>query len=130
MPKPTPTADLLCASADVPERGKRAVTLLHRGIPAEALLIRYEGRVYAYLNRCVHMPKALDCENPDIFDPSGRYLQCSFHTVHYEPTTGEALSEICAGKKLTAVRVEEREGGVYLTDKRGRLVDAAGIAAS
>jgi nitrite reductase/ring-hydroxylating ferredoxin subunit len=111
----------ICTSSDLPELGKVAVSLNYRGIREEALVIRYQGAVYAYINRCVHMPKALDCEHCHIFDETGRYLQCSMHTIHYDPTTGEALSEICLGKKLTAVRVEEREGTVYLTDKRARL---------
>ena len=56
-----------------------------------------------------------------VFDESGRYLQCSMHTICYDPVTGEALSEICAGKKLTALHVREAGGWVYLVDKRAAM---------
>jgi nitrite reductase/ring-hydroxylating ferredoxin subunit len=67
------------------------------------------------------MPKRLDCEHPNIWDETGRYLQCSMHTIGYDPVSGEALSEICAGKKLTAIHIAEKEGWVYLADKRAAL---------
>jgi nitrite reductase/ring-hydroxylating ferredoxin subunit len=43
------------------------------------------------------------------------------HGITYKPETGECLSEICAGKSLTQLRVEERDGVVYLVDKRAQL---------
>lgn len=111
----------ICASGDVPELGKYSFNVDYRGENQGAILIRFKGAVYGFLNRCVHMPRALDCEHCYIFDESGRFLQCSMHMICYEPTTGECLSEICAGKKLTALRVEERDGAVYLTDKRAAV---------
>lgn len=64
----------------------------------------------------------LDCEQPDIFDASGSYLHCSMHSIHYDPETGDCLSEICAGKKLAGFRVEERDGMIYRRDKKTKLV--------
>ena len=115
----------ICASDAVAELGKYAFTVDYRGARQAALLIRFRGKLYGYLNQCVHMPRTLDCEEPDVFDEAGRYLRCSMHTIHYEPTTGECLSEICAGKSLTALKVEERDGIVYLADKRAGVVTGA-----
>jgi nitrite reductase/ring-hydroxylating ferredoxin subunit len=111
----------ICHSLEVPELGKFAFVIQHRGVRRDAILIRFKGVVYGYLNQCVHMPKALDCENSDIFDETRQYLQCSMHTICYDPATGEALSEICAGKKLTSFKVSEEGGWVYLMDKRAAL---------
>lgn len=121
--KPVPAA--ICQAMQIPELGKYSFTLRYRGESRDAILIRFKGEIYGYLNQCVHMPRALDCEQSDIFDESGRYLQCSMHNICYDPVSGESLSEICAGKKLTGFKVREEEGWVYLTDKRAVLSDSA-----
>jgi nitrite reductase/ring-hydroxylating ferredoxin subunit len=115
------TRPAICPSDAVPELGKYAFTVEHRGTRLPALLIRHQGTVYGYINQCVHMPRTLDCEQPEIFDESGRYLQCSMHTIHYDPATGDCLSEICAGKKLAGFKVEERDGAIYLIDRKTKL---------
>jgi len=45
------------------------------------------------------------------------------HSICYDPVSGESLSEICAGKKLTALKVREEGEWVYLVDKRA-VMDA------
>lgn len=84
-------------------------------------MIRFKGEVYAYLNQCVHMPKALDCEESNIFDESGRYIQCSMHSICYDPISGVSVSELCAGKKLTQLKVVEQGDWIYLVDKKTNL---------
>jgi nitrite reductase/ring-hydroxylating ferredoxin subunit len=117
------TPGRICASGELAELGKYAFTVDYRGERRPALLVRHEGQVYGYLNRCVHLPRPLDGEEDDIFDATGRFLQCSIHNVQYDPATGEAISEICVGKRLTALKVEEREGVIYLLEKRATLVN-------
>lgn len=119
----------ICPSNQVPELGKFNFSLNYRGETRDALLIRFNGVVYGYLNQCVHMPRTLDCEDDNIFDETGRYLQCSMHTICFDPITGESLSEICAGKKLTAFKVLEENEAVYLVDKRAVLPDSDGESA-
>jgi nitrite reductase/ring-hydroxylating ferredoxin subunit len=43
------------------------------------------------------------------------------HGITYEPATGLCQSEICAGKSLTAVKIDERDGQIYLADKRASI---------
>ena len=111
----------ICLGLHVLELGKFPFSIQYRGGRRDAILVRFKGVVYGYLNQCVHMPRALDCEHDDIFDETGQYLQCSMHTICYDPVSGESLSEICAGKKLTAINVREEGGWVYLVDKRAAL---------
>jgi len=113
--------ELICPSAQVPELGKYSFNIRYRGTRRSAVLVRFKGVVYGYLNQCVHMPKALDCEQPHIFDESGQYIQCSMHSICYDPVSGESLSEICAGKKLTSFKVREEGEWVYLLDKHAAL---------
>ncbi|WP_347989647.1 Rieske 2Fe-2S domain-containing protein [Methylomonas sp. AM2-LC] len=111
----------ICRSAQVPELGKFALTVIYQGVKRDALLLRFKGVVYGYLNQCVHMPKALDCEASQIFDDSGRYIQCSMHSICYDPVTGASVSALCEGKKLKAFKVTETEEWVYLVDKKTQL---------
>ncbi len=91
---------------------------MQQGERREAILIRFKGTVYGYLNQCVHMPKTLDCEDGNIFDETSRYLQCSMHKICYDPTSGASISELCSGKKLTALKVKEQGEWVYWLDKK------------
>jgi nitrite reductase/ring-hydroxylating ferredoxin subunit len=115
---PTP----ICSATDVAELGKYGFIIDYRGQRREAVLIRFNGVVYGYLNQCVHMPRTLDCEESHIFDETGRYLQCSMHKICYDPLSGVSMSELCAGKKLTSLKVSEDEGVVYLLEKRAQLL--------
>jgi len=101
--------------------GSHGFQVLYRGVKREAILVRFRGVAYGYLNQCVHMPRQLDGEEPRVFDEAGGAIRCSMHGITYRPETGECLSEIGAGKSLTPLRVDEREAVLYLTDKRASL---------
>lgn len=108
----------VCPSDALPELGRYSFPIRYRGQPAEAIAVRFEGTVYGYLNLCVHMPRRLDCEGTRVFDDTGRFLRCTMHGIVYDPVTGECQSEICAGQSLTPLRIVERDGTLYLIDKR------------
>jgi nitrite reductase/ring-hydroxylating ferredoxin subunit len=65
----------VCPSGELANGQHRKLSLVFEGREEEFLLLRFEGVVYAYLNRCVHMPRRLDCEEAQVFDYSGRYLR-------------------------------------------------------
>lgn len=102
------------------ELGEGAYLRLEIGYAGEAISVivfRYRGSCLAYRNLCVHMPRELDCEQDMIFDASGRYLRCSMHGIVYEPRSGESVSEICAGKRLTPISVVEDATGIWIDDR-------------
>ena len=107
-----------CRSDALPDGAYLKLDAIFSGKPASLILFRYEGRCFSYLNLCVHMARPLDCEEDMIFDPTGRYLRCSMHGIVFDPATGEALSAICAGQRLTAVKVLENEGAIWIRDRR------------
>jgi nitrite reductase/ring-hydroxylating ferredoxin subunit len=108
----------VCPSADLKERGFVSIDVRYRGRPHSAIVFRYEANVYAYLNQCVHMPRRLDCERDTIFDADKALLRCSMHGIVYRPESGESLSTLCHGERLTALRVEEAGDRIVLRDKR------------
>lgn len=88
------------------------------GDPSSVVVFRYKGQCLAYRNLCVHMPRELDCEKDMIFDVNGLLLRCSMHGIVYDPLTGKSLSTLCAGERLTSIKVQEDEQGIWIRDRR------------
>lgn len=108
---------LICSSAALTEGGKGVrFTLERHGAKAAAFVVRYDGRVHAYLNRCAHIPIELDWLEGEFFDKFGLYLICSMHGATYQPATGHCIMGPCKRQHLTALQVAERGGNVYLME--------------
>ena len=86
-----------------------------------AFAVRYDGKVYAYLNRCAHVPMEMDWMNGEFFDYSKLYLICATHGAAYQPDSGLCVRGPCPGRRLKPVSVEER-GGLVLLVKETRYV--------
>jgi nitrite reductase/ring-hydroxylating ferredoxin subunit len=112
---------VICASAALTEGGPGVRFMVDLpGAPAAAFVIRYDDRVYAYLNSCAHIPVELDWMEGEFFDKAGLYLICATHGATYEPDTGHCIMGPCKGRHLARVQVEERDGNVYLIESEQR----------
>ena len=108
---------VICASAALAEGGPGVRFEVQRnGAPAAAFVIRYAGGVHAYLNSCAHIPVELDWMEGEFFDKAGLYLICATHGAIYEPDTGHCIMGPCKGQHLTALKVAEYGGNVYLME--------------
>lgn len=100
----------LCASERLEDGGEAHVfELLEWQRPVRAFVLRFEGRLHGYLNRCAHVPMELDWVEGQFFESSGLYLMCATHGAIYQPDTGKCVGGPCRGARLRAVRVEERD---------------------
>lgn len=108
---------VICASEDLVDGGlaKRFVTRIY-GDEAPAFVIRYQGRVHAYINECVHIPLELDQNPGHVFDMTGQFLVCSVHGAYYSPNDGRCLGGPCRGPGLVPLSVEERDGQIWLRE--------------
>lgn len=117
MPDALDTADTpvrVCASADLAERGTAHVfDVLHFREPARAFVLRFDGQVVAYLNRCLHVPTEMDWQYGEFLDADRELIICSIHGASYEPRDGRCVGGPCGRGKLTALKVIERDGWVY-----------------
>ena len=104
----------LCASAQLEEKGRALVFDVHHfREPARAFALRFEGRVVAYLNRCVHVPTELDWQ-PGVFLDSGReFILCSIHGAAYDPRNGRCAGGPCGQGRLVPIEAIEQAGEVY-----------------
>lgn len=113
-PPPELPPQPLCASEALAERGQALVfDVIHYRQAARAFALRFDGRVVAYLNRCVHVPTEMDWQPGEFLDSAKEYILCSIHGAAYEPRDGHCIGGPCGRGRLTALRVEERDGQVY-----------------
>ena len=104
----------LCASDALIERGDALVfDVLQWRQKATAFVMRFDGRVVAYLNRCVHVPTELDWQEGKFLDGDREFIICSIHGATYDPANGRCAGGPCARGSLTVLRVDERGGQVY-----------------
>ena len=106
---------LICSSSEVAESAQGFRFKLTRfGAEAPAFVIRYQGKVYGYLNQCGHVPAELDWQPGQFFDDSKLYLICSIHGALYAPESGRCLGGRCQGVGLKAIKVIEIDGDILL----------------
>ena len=71
------------------------------------VVIRKNGRYYAYENKCRHLSVTLDARDGDFLSCDRKYLQCHLHGALYEIETGACIGGPCVGSNLTKVDVVE-----------------------
>lgn len=109
---------LICAAAELSEAGPGVrFELDHHGERVPAFVVRWRGRIRAYLNRCGHIPVEMDWQPGEFFDIGRIYLVCATHGALYDPDTGACLSGRCVGRGLTQVAVWEEDGRIYCKDE-------------
>jgi nitrite reductase/ring-hydroxylating ferredoxin subunit len=100
----------LCPSADlVNSRDAVSFDVMYCGRPCRGFAIRYQGQVYAYLNRCAHVPMEMDFQPNRFFDSTGHWLICATHGATYQPQTGLCQMGPCRGG-LIKIELSETQG--------------------
>ena len=104
----------LCASSELEERGRAFVfDVMHFRQPARAFVLRFDGRVVAYLNRCAHVPTEMDWQPGEFLDMDKAWILCSIHGAAYDPLNGRCIAGPCGRGHLTMLEVREEGGQVY-----------------
>lgn len=85
------------------------------GEEQECFVINYRGRLHAYVNRCRHVPIAMDWVDNQFFAEQGRYLMCQTHNAYYQPDTGQCIAgpQGACGKFLRRVPLEIHDGVIF-----------------
>lgn len=105
---------LVCDAAAVLEGGKGVRFAVHAfGHAATGFVVRYNGAVHAYLNRCAHVPIELDWAEGEFFESSGLYLMCATHGAIYVPETGYCAGGPCKGGRLRPIGVRDDGDKIY-----------------
>ncbi|CDG81859.1 Rieske (2Fe-2S) protein [Janthinobacterium agaricidamnosum] len=105
---------LICAADALLDGGKGVrFPVSAGGENTTGFVVRYDGKVYGYLNRCAHIPIELDWAEGEFFESSGLYLMCSTHGAVYVPDSGLCAGGPCKGGRLLPIVLVEREQSVY-----------------
>jgi len=104
-------------SSDVLQDGGKGIRfpLTAGGEDGTGFVVRYDSRVFGYLNRCAHVPIELDWNEGEFFESSGLYLMCSTHGALYAPESGRCAGGPCRGGRLRSITVFEQDGQVFWT---------------
>lgn len=103
----------LCQSTDLPDSGSAVpFEVRYLSQSCAAFAVRYAGQVYAYLNRCSHVPMEMDYQANQFFDSTGHWLMCATHGAMYSPQTGQCRMGPCRGG-LIRIEVTESDGLVH-----------------
>ncbi len=104
----------ICVSDALAVRGKGIrFPVTAGGEDTTGFVVRCDGGVRAYLNRCAHVPIELDWNEGEFFDSSGLYLMCSTHGAIYLPESGRCAGGPCRGGRLRPITVLEKDNQVY-----------------
>ena len=106
----------LCSLGDLPDPGTLEFEVGTGEWPVPAFLVRRNGAVHAYLNRCPHAGHLLNWKSDDFFDASRMLLLCNSHGALFEPDTGQCVVGPCVGQGLRPLRIEIMDGRVVLRD--------------
>lgn len=105
---------VICVSDALQEAGRGVrFEIDYFGRAAPAFVVRFEGQVHGYLNRCGHVPMQLDWTEGEFFDDTKRDLLCSTHGAVYETHTGRCIGGPCRGTPLLKLVIVERDGHIY-----------------
>jgi nitrite reductase/ring-hydroxylating ferredoxin subunit len=103
----------LCHSVDLKDSGVAvAFDVRYLLQSCAAFVVRYGGQVYAYLNRCSHVPMEMDYQPNQFFDSTGHWLMCATHGAMYSPQSGQCRLGPCRGG-LIKIEVSEADGQVH-----------------
>ncbi len=105
----------ICHSRELLDGGRGVRFQVSRhGELVPAFVVRFQGRVHAYLNRCAHRSLELDWIEGEFFDTFGEHLLCATHGARYVPTSGTCVGRPCGHAGLVKLAVFEENGDVCL----------------
>lgn len=104
----------LCPAEALPEGAARSFDNPSDPEGYGVVVVRRDGALRAYRNRCPHTGVPLEWL-PDVFlDPEGEHLQCATHAALFRIGDGHCIAGPCAGRGLQPLPVEERDGWVVM----------------
>ena len=110
----TPPNVPLCVETDIADPGARSFVLQIGEAFFHGFVVRKDGQVAGYIDRCPHAGSPLAVELDRYLTPDGSMILCSWHGAAFEPLTGKCIAGPCAGGRLTPWPVQVA-GGVIRT---------------
>jgi nitrite reductase/ring-hydroxylating ferredoxin subunit len=110
----------LCREDELSDPGSRGFSLVLGEEVLELLVVKREGRIRAYRNRCPHTGVNLEWRPNQFLDPSEGYIQCATHGALFRIEDGFCLRGPCAGQSLQPLALLQEGEWLYFEDKKSR----------
>jgi len=107
-------ASPLCQRDDIEDGGSIGLTAEVGGVPTSLIVVRQGADVFIYTNVCPHIGAPLDFEPGRFLNLERDLIQCAIHGALFRIDDGHCVQGPCAGKHLTPVTSEVREGAAWL----------------
>ena len=109
-----PEGVVIAQASDIPQGTSLKFRLTCGGTLIDGFVINFQGRFYAYSNRCCHIPIPLDWVDNEFFTRDKRHLICLTHGATYEPQTGLCIDGPCPGEYLTVIPIAVKQGEIIV----------------
>jgi nitrite reductase/ring-hydroxylating ferredoxin subunit len=114
---------LICPLSDLSDPGSKAFVLGTGDWPLRGFVVRQQGQVYAYLNRCPHARHPLSWKPDSFLSADSSLIQCSSHGARFEIATGACMGGPCNGAALRSLPVQVQDGCVVLLEDPNYLAE-------
>jgi len=109
----------VCPLDDLGDPDSRGVELETPDGEAAVFVVRRDGHVLAYRNRCPHTGAPLDWMPGRFLDPEGEMIVCATHGALFRIDDGYCVFGPCRGQSLTPVPSLCEAGTVYVMTAPG-----------
>jgi nitrite reductase/ring-hydroxylating ferredoxin subunit len=107
---------VVCRLTELGAQGARAFTIGAGDWPLRGFVVRTGDGLRGYVNRCPHAGHRLDLLPERFLTADGALILCSSHGALFEKGTGYCVAGPCAGRSLTPIALEVRDGFVVIAD--------------
>ena len=108
-------SEKLCNINDISEPGAKGFELRNDYGEFLMFLVKKDGQVYGYENKCPHAGVNLEWRPDDFLDIDKSLIQCSVHGALFTIESGNCVGGPCNGQGLHPVNIDiDDQGDIYL----------------
>lgn len=107
----------LCRVEQLEDPGTWNTVLTEDGEELDIVVVQTNGARHAYINSCPHQFIPLETFPNHFLTEDKQFLVCSGHGARFELATGACYSGPCRGRGLDPLKIEERDGAIYLAEE-------------
>jgi nitrite reductase/ring-hydroxylating ferredoxin subunit len=104
----------VASQADMEEPGAIEFRVGESEWPFRGILVRWQGKTFAYTNSCAHLGHPLNFNPDGFFTPDKTLLICASHGALFEPDTGVCVAGPCVGAKLQTLKCRVVDDDIYV----------------
>ena len=105
----------ICNISDLEDPGSKGFEIGSGRKSKNIFLIKKDGQVYGYKNKCPHAGINLEWQPDEFLDNEKSLIQCSVHGALFHIDTGDCAGGPCNGNGLEKMQLSiDSTGDVYL----------------